>query len=151
MQTFNLLRRHRRSLCSGLLLGLVHAGAVAAEPKITVYKTPTCGCCTKWVTHLEQNGFKVESIDRNDLRMIKSMAGVTPQLASCHTAKVGGYVIEGHVPANDIKRLLAERPEIKGLTAPGMPPSSPGMDIGNTPYQVLSFDAEGNTQVYARH
>ncbi len=139
------------SLALGFASFLLSGTALAVEPKVTVYKSPTCGCCSKWVTHLEQNGFEVESINRRDMSKIKSMAGVEPKLASCHTAKVDGYVIEGHVPADDIKRLLAERPDVKGLTAPGMPQSSPGMDIGNTPYQVLSFDAEGSTQVFAQH
>ena len=123
------------------------------EPKkVTVYKTPTCGCCKKWVTHLEKSGFEVETIDMRDLGMIKSMSGVEPKLASCHTAQVGGYVIEGHVPADDIKRLLSERPAVKGLTVPGMPHGSPGMETGHkAPYQVLTFDAEGKTQVFAQH
>lgn len=139
------------SLALGLAFLLTGGAVLAGQPKITVYKTPTCGCCSKWVTHLEQNGFEVETLDRRDLRMIKSMSGVEPKLASCHTAKVDGYVIEGHVPADDIKRLLAERLDIKGLSAPGMPQSSPGMDMGNRPYQVLSFDGAGRTQVFARH
>jgi len=139
------------SLALGLASFLMSGAALAAEPKVTVYQSPTCGCCSKWVTHLEQNGFEVKSVDMKDMRMIKSMSGVKPDLASCHTARVGGYVIEGHVPADDIKRLLAERPDVRGLTAPGMPPSSPGMDIGNTPYQVLTFDKNGKTQVFAQH
>jgi hypothetical protein len=134
---------------------LLFAGStltLADEPKVTVYKTPTCGCCKKWVTHLEKSGFEVETIDMRDLGMIKSMSGVEPKLASCHTAQVGGYVIEGHVPADDIKRLLSERPAVKGLTAPGMPHGSPGMETGHkAPYQVLTFDAEGKTQVFAQH
>ncbi len=139
------------SLALSLASLLLSAAALAAEPKVTVYKSPTCGCCSKWVTHLEKNGFEVETNDMRDMRMIKSMSGVKPNLASCHTARVDGYVIEGHVPADDIKRLLAERPDVKGLTAPGMPQSSPGMDIGKAPYQVLSFDADGKTQVFAQH
>ena len=135
---------------------LLFAGStltLADEPKkVTVYKTPTCGCCKKWVTHLEKSGFEVETIDMRDLGMIKSMSGVEPKLASCHTAQVGGYVIEGHVPADDIKRLLSERPAVKGLTVPGMPHGSPGMETGHkAPYQVLTFDAEGKTQVFAQH
>ena len=140
------------SLALGLASFLLTGAATADEPKITVYKTPTCGCCKKWVTHLEQNGFEVESIDRRNLGMIKSMSGVGPKLASCHTAQVDGYVIEGHVPADDIKRLLAERPDVKGLAAPGMPHGSPGMETGRKdPYQVLSFDKNGKTQVFAQH
>ncbi len=139
------------SLALGLASFLLSGAVLADEPKITVYKTPTCGCCSKWVTHLEKSGFEVESVNMKDMRMIKSMSGIKPNLASCHTAQVGGYVIEGHVPSDDIRRLLAERPDVRGLTAPGMPQSSPGMDIGNAPYQVLSFDKNGQTQVFAQH
>ncbi len=120
-----------RRLSVGLFLGsaLLSTGALAEEPKIMVYKSPTCGCCSKWVSHLQENGFDVETVDVNDLSMIKSMSGIKPELASCHTARVDDYVIEGHVPADDIKRLLAERPEARGLTVPGMPMGSPGMDV----------------------
>jgi hypothetical protein len=142
-----------KALLALSLIPTLAAGiALADQPKVTVYKSPTCGCCTKWITHMQHNGFEVEAVDMKDMRMIKSMSGVNPQLSSCHTAKVGGYVIEGHVPAEDVKRLLAEHPaDVKGLTAPGMPQSSPGMDIGHVPYQVLSFDESGHTQVYAQH
>ena len=143
----------RKASLSVVLSAFLLTGAVLAdEPKITVYKTPTCGCCTKWVSHLEKNGFEVESIDMRDLHMIKSMSGVQPKLASCHTAKVDGYVIEGHVPADDIKRLLAERPDVKGLTAPGMPHGSPGMETGRKDaYQVLSIHEDGKTRVFSQH
>ena len=139
-----------------LALGLstfVFGGLVqAAEPQVTVYKTATCGCCKKWVSHLEENGFEVEAIDLRDLNMIKSMSGIKPGLASCHTARVGGYVVEGHVPADDIKRLLRERPEVKGLTVPGMPHGSPGMETGRQdPYQVLTFGADGKTEVFSQY
>lgn len=126
--------------------------AMAEQPLLKVYKSPSCSCCGKWVDHLKDNGFQVETVNMNDLRMVKSMSGVTQQLASCHTAQVEGYVVEGHVPAQDIKRLLAERPDIRGLSAPGMPEGSPGMETGRSPpYQVLSFDAQGNTRVFAEH
>ena len=106
----------------------------------------------KKILEIYETDFEVETKDLRDLRMIKSMSGVTPKLASCHTAQVDGYVIEGHVPADDIKRLLAERPDVKGLTVPGMPHGSPGMETGRKdPYQVLSFDENGKTQVFARH
>jgi hypothetical protein len=135
------------------MLSLVFAiPAQAGEPKITVYKSPTCGCCTKWVSHLKENGFEVDTVDIRDLQMVKSMSGVRPELASCHTAQVEGYVIEGHVPADDIKRLLKERPDVKGLTVPGMPHGSPGMETGRQePYRVLTFDAAGKTEVFAQH
>ena len=123
----------------------------AAPTEITVYHSPTCGCCKKWVTYLQANGFTVKSIEQQDLSEVKADAGVTSKLASCHTALVQGYVIEGHVPAADIQRLLKEKPKITGLTAPGMPGAGPGMDMGKDPYEVLTFDAKGNTTVWAKH
>jgi hypothetical protein len=122
-----------------------------APTQITVYHSPTCGCCKKWITYLQANGFTVKSIEQEDLSEIKAVSGVTARLASCHTALVQGYVIEGHVPAADIKRLLSERPKIVGLTAPGMPGAGPGMDIGKDPYDVLAFDTRGTTSVWAHH
>lgn len=136
---------------SGLSVFLFGGPIFAAEPTVTVYKTPTCGCCKKWVSHLEANGFEVEAIDMRDLRMIKSMSGVEPKHASCHTAQVEGYVVEGHVPADDIKRLLKERPDIKGLTVPGMPMGSPGMEgPQKDEYDVLTINNDGSTDVFAR-
>jgi len=121
-------------------------------PAVTVYKSPTCGCCKKWVKHMQDNGFEVKAVDMKDMKSIKSMSGVRQEFASCHTARVGGYVVEGHVPASDIKRLLAEKPKVRGLTAPGMPMGSPGMEgPRKDKYQVLSFDNKGITGVYANH
>ena len=139
-------------LISSLSIIWVGVPVFAADPKVTVYKTPTCGCCKKWVSHLEANGLEVESIDMKDLRLIKSMSGIEPSHSSCHTAKVGEYVVEGHVPADDIKRLLKERPDIRGLTVPGMPMGSPGMEgPRKDDYDVLSINKDGSTGVYARH
>jgi hypothetical protein len=122
--------------------------AEAAE--ITVYKSPTCNCCSKWVTHLERHGFKVITRDIDDVSPLKARLGVSPELASCHTALVDGYVIEGHVPADLIGRLLNERPSLKGLAVPRMPVGSPGMEGPNPEqYEVLGFDADGNSSVYA--
>ena len=138
----------------GLLLGaaLLSTSASADDLKISVYKSPTCGCCSKWVSHLQQNGFEVETTDLNDLRVIKSMSGIKPEQASCHTAKIGDYVIEGHVPAEDIKRLLSERPQARGLAVPGMPKGSPGMEHPNPEhYQVLLLRNDGTTEVFAEH
>ncbi len=152
-------RRKREALWSSVAVAaLLFTGVVTADqaivtagPKVTVYKTPTCGCCKKWVSHLEANGFEVEAIDRQDLGMIKSMSGVSPENASCHTARVGGYVVEGHVPADDIKRMLQERPDIKGLTVPGMPMGSPGMEgPRKDAYDVLTINNDGSSDVYAR-
>ncbi|HEY5635407.1 MAG TPA: DUF411 domain-containing protein [Burkholderiales bacterium] len=130
----------------------LHANAQRTQA-VTVYKSPTCGCCGEWVKHLKSNGFKVEAHDVADLDPIKQKLGVRPELASCHTATVGGYTIEGHVPASDIRRLLAERPkDAKGLAVPGMPVGSPGMETGPAqPYATLLFDKAGGTRVFARH
>ena len=141
-----------------LFTGLALPAAIAQQdvPKlfgkeITVYKTPTCGCCQAWVEYLGDEGFKVTAHDLTDVSHIKKNAGlVNPRLHSCHTAIVDGYVIEGHVPANDIKRLLTERPPLLGLTAPGMPQYSPGM-ASRIPknYDVLSIGKQGKVAVFS--
>lgn len=121
---------------------------------IQVYKTPTCGCCTKWIDHLREAGFAVEATDLADLSRLKAENGVAHGLSSCHTALIEGYVLEGHVPASDIERLLAERPAITGLAVPGMPMGSPGMEHPDPQrheaYDVLAFGPEG-TRVFASH
>lgn len=117
---------------------------------IKVYKTPTCGCCKAWVGHLEEAGFKVEVVDMPDLSAVKTKYGVKPELQACHTAVVGNYTIEGHVPADLIVKMLNEKPAIAGLAVPGMPSGSPGMEGGmKESYDVLSFDKTGHTSVYA--
>jgi hypothetical protein len=128
-----------------------YAGQVAAQT-VTVYKSPTCGCCNGWVDYLRDNDFEVEIFDVQDLDPIREQYGVDRQLQSCHTALVDGYVIEGHVPVNDIRRLLEEKPDIKGLSAPGMPALSPGM-ASLTPknYNVLSFDKYGKVEVFSKY
>lgn len=120
---------------------------------ITVYKSATCGCCKKWVSYLEREGFEVNSINHDDVDLIKAQNGLTdPSLKSCHTAFVDGYVIEGHVPVSDIKRLLSEKPKAVGLTAPGMPMMSPGMSsIEPKDYDVLLFQKDGSKQVYSSY
>jgi len=124
--------------------------AVAAE--ITVYKSPTCGCCSKWVEHLEANGFTVKTEDVADISRVKSEFGIPSELASCHTAIIDGYLVEGHVPAQSIKRLLAERPQVAGLAVPGMPTGSPGMEGPNPQrYNVVAFDAAGGRRVFESH
>jgi len=118
---------------------------------IKVYKTPECGCCKAWVKHLRANGFVVETMDMPDLSLVKQKYGVKPALQSCHTAVVNGYVIEGHVPADLITRMLKERPAIAGLAVPGMPSGSPGMEGAlKQQYEVLTFDRAGHSRVYAR-
>ena len=119
------------------------------KPTIIVYKDPNCGCCTAWVDHLKANGFSVTVHDVRDRAPHKKKLGVPERLASCHTAVVDGYTIEGHVPASEIKRLLAERPRATGLAVPGMPEGSPGMETGKRdPYDVLLFDKDGKASVY---
>ncbi|MBW3534086.1 MAG: DUF411 domain-containing protein [Gemmatimonadetes bacterium] len=129
--------------------------ALAMEPGVVkVWKSPTCGCCGGWVDHMREAGFEVEVVDTQDLRPIKAEHGVTDDLASCHTAVVDGYVVEGHVPAADIRRLLAERPDIAGIAAPGMPTGSPGMEVPGRPadaYDVVAFTRDGGRTVFASH
>jgi hypothetical protein len=118
---------------------------------IKVYKDPNCGCCKEWVKHLEANGFKVETMDMPDLSLLKQKYGVKPEIQACHTAVVGDYVVEGHVPADLIKKMLKEKPAIAGLAVPGMPQGSPGMDGATKErYNVLTFDRAGRTTVYAQ-
>lgn len=141
------------AIAFGILLWL-EPMADANATEITVYKSPTCGCCRDWVDHLQDEGFKVIVHDRNNMDAIKSTYGVKRNLQSCHTAAVEGYVIEGHVPASDIKRLLKEKPKFVGLTAPGMPQKSPGMQPADKKpegYDVLSFTKQGETKVYTRY
>ena len=120
---------------------------------ISVYKTPTCGCCKKWVDHLRENGFTVETHDQPSLTALKQEQGVPKGAEACHTALVDGYVIEGHVPAQDVARLLEERPAaVRGLVVPGMPLGSPGMEADRTePYSVLAFDDTGRVSTFARY
>lgn len=141
-----------RAPASASAATVVAALAEAPPLEITVYRSPACGCCKAWATHLEQNGFTVKQVELDDLSEIKAQAGITQRLASCHTALIGRYAIEGHVPAADIKRLMAEKPAVAGLTAPGMPQGSPGMEGGRKdPYDVLAFTRDGKTTVWASH
>lgn len=138
-------------LAFGLALSLASpAVSFAAKPKIVVYKTPTCGCCSKWEDHLKAAGFNVVSKISDDLSPIKAKEGVPSALQSCHTGVVNGYVIEGHVPAASIKKLLAKKPKtVKGLAVPGMPMGSPGMEGPYTEkYDVISFGKDGKTSVF---
>ena len=134
---------------------LPRAGASAPAPTpITVYKDPSCGCCAKWVDHLRANGFAPEVHDRSDMDALKDSLGVPAKLRSCHTAVVGKFVIEGHVPAADVKRLLASKPaKTVGVAVPGMPVGSPGMESGARAdrYDVVAFAPGGATRVFARH
>src|SRR4051794_25861580 len=124
-----------------------------AKTPITVYKDPNCGCCHQWVEHVQANGFAATVKDTPDVNAVKRAHHVPDALWSCHTALVGAYVIEGHVPASDIRKLLTDRPaKIAGLSIPGMPASAPGMDMKPfQPYTVLAFDARGKTSTFAAH
>ena len=119
-------------------------------PVATVYKSPTCGCCSLWGRHLEAEGFEVVAVDRDDMTVVKDSLGVPGDLASCHTAVIDGYVVEGHVPAASIRRLLDERPDARGLAVPGMPLGSPGMEQGDRrqSYDVLLVDRNGEAVVF---
>jgi hypothetical protein len=134
---------------------LLAADSEGGSPAIEVWKSTTCECCGSWVKHLEANGFavKVNAADPLMLDHLKKQAGITDKLAACHTAKIDGYVIEGHVPGTDIKRLIAERPEAIGLTVPGMPMGSPGMEQGGKfdSYDVLLIKKDGTTEIFASH
>jgi len=128
--------------------------ASAAGKDVLMYKSPTCGCCGKWAEHLRGAGFTVIENKQENMDAIKVKYGIPRELTSCHTAIIDGYIIEGHVPAADVERLLKERPDVVGLTAPGMPMKSPGMQsVGQKPqgYDVLAFDKAGNTTVFHRY
>jgi hypothetical protein len=126
--------------------------AVAGFPEVQVYKSRTCGCCNEWIKHLREHGFTVKATDVKDVDSVKRQNGIPAAMASCHTAFVGGYVVEGHVPAGDIIRLLMERPKVSGLAVPKMPVGSPGMEGPNpVPYDVMSFDASGKVTVFSHH
>lgn len=142
---------------AAVLVGRVEGALAlpALKPlKMTVYKTPTCGCCRTWVGHARSTlaGYDIQTHDMDDLSEVKARLGVPASLQSCHTAISGPYVFEGHVPADLIKRFLAERPKALGLAVPGMPAGSPGMEMGSykEPYDVLRFDKGGKTRVYAK-
>jgi hypothetical protein len=130
------------------------AGDAAPQdsPLVVVYKSPTCGCCAKWVDHMREAGFRLEVHDVDNLTSIKAQHGVAVDLQSCHTALVDGYVLEGHVPAEVVRRFLAERPMFAGLAVPGMPMGSPGMEGPyKERYDVIAFRRDGTRQVYSSH
>ncbi len=158
-----MIQRFRRGrwllLFGGTLLLGVHTmagsklfdGNPAAAADMTVWKSPSCGCCGKWVEHMRAAGFSVAVRDTDDMHLIKAGKGVPDGMQSCHTAVVDGYVLEGHVPASDVQRLRAEKPEVKGLAVPGMPASAPGMDLLGEPYDVVAIGADGASHTYAQH
>ncbi len=130
----------------------INAKTIAAGKPvdIVVYRSPTCSCCGKWLEHLKQNNFNVKDIVTEDVQAIKQKYGVSEAMASCHTAIVDGYVIEGHVPANDVMTLLKTKPKIVGIAVPGMPSGTPGMEMGGKidAYNVMSFDKENHSAIY---
>ena len=136
-----------------LLISLLGASAAMAQATVVeVFKSPYCGCCGKWVEHMRQNGFEVKAHDVEDVPAVRQKLGMPDRLGSCHTAKIGGYVVEGHVPAADIQRLLKEKPKALGLSVPSMPPGSPGMESSKPiPYQTLLVQSDGSTRVFAQH
>ena len=148
---------HRRTFLGMAATGMVllAAGRVraGARPTITVWKDPNCGCCGGWVEHLRRNSFVATVHETADVQSVKRQLGVPAALASCHTAEIGGYAIEGHVPAREVRRLLKEKPAAVGIAAPGMPLGSPGMDTPEyggrkTPYDVLLVRRDGSSSVY---
>ena len=140
-------------------IGIVSIGimfymeSVYAKPLVTVYKTSTSGCCSNWVKHMEENGFRIRAMDVQDLYSIKQQFGIPGNLASCHTAIVDGYLVEGHVPASDVQRLLSGKHDVAGISVPGMPVGSPGMEMGNRVdrYAVYSFDKKGNPVIFSQY
>ncbi len=145
-----------RSLGVAAMAALLVLGIVTAQQPVAieVYKTPTCGCCGKWVEHLRQQGFAPKVTDLEDVETIKVKHGVPDGSRSCHTAIVQGYVVEGHVPAKEVHRLLKERPTVVGIAVPGMPAGSPGMEVPNgrvDSFDVISFDKQGKTRVFASY
>lgn len=137
-----------------LLAGSVGVTAQGQSTTVEVYKSPTCGCCSKWVDHLRTHGFTVRAINTDKLDELKTSRGVPRQARSCHTALVGGYVVEGHVPAADVQRLLKERPAIVGIAVPGMPIGSPGMEVAGMKAQsfnVMAIAKDGSTRAFASH
>ena len=143
---------NRRCFLAASAAVLLAGPALAARDVIEVYKSATCGCCTKWNEHLRANGFEVKVHDVDDITASRARLGVPQALGSCHTGSVGGYLVEGHVPARDIQRLLKERPLAAGLAVPGMPRGSPGMEAEiRDPYEVLLFQPNGRYSVYQRY
>ena len=131
----------------------IASAEAALVSEITVFRSPTCGCCGKWIEHAEAAGFQVKDEITEDMSAIKQQYGVPQSLTSCHTTIVGDYVVEGHIPAEDVQRLLTEKPDVAGIAVPGMPIGSPGMESGDytEPYTVFSFTESGETATFAEH
>lgn len=149
----DVLTRHSRlkRLIATALLGVFAVSGAHAATLVEVFKSPYCGCCGKWVEHMQIAGFKVHVNEVKDVNVERKQLGIPDSLSSCHTARVDGYALEGHVPSEDIQRLLKEKPKALGLTVPGMPASAPGMDGPKMPYETLLVSADGKTNVFAKH
>jgi hypothetical protein len=147
--------RRRTFLIGVLAAPLVARAARAESPVVRVTKSPQCGCCGDWVEHVRAAGFETEvgDVEQQALDALKAELGIAPEHASCHTATVDGYFVEGHVPAEDIQRLLSERPDARGLAVPGMPVGSPGMEMGDMrdPFDTLLIGKDGKSSVFASH
>lgn len=143
----------RKTLFGAIAFAALFVGSAAHAATMTVYKSPSCGCCAKWVEHVEQHGFTVQTVPTEDMMALKKRLGVPSAAMSCHTTKVGNYIVEGHVPAADIKRLLREKPKARGIAVAGMPMGSPGMEHGDhrQPYSTVLIGLDGKTKVFARH
>ncbi len=141
------------SICIISVGSMMTVQKVNADPVVTVYKSATCGCCNKWISHMQDNDFKIKAVDVQNMDSVKQQYGISSNLASCHTAIVDGYIIEGHVPASDVKQLLSEEKDVLGIAVPGMPIGSPGMEMGNRidRYAVISFDKEGNVEIFHQY
>lgn len=135
-----------------LLVAQLNAQELNGAKDIQVFRSASCGCCGKWLQHLKENNFNVKDLVVNDVSLIKAKYGIPKELASCHTALIGGYLVEGHVPASDIEKLLATKPKLAGISVPGMPSGSPGMEMGGRkdPYQVIGFDKD-KRQVFSHY
>lgn len=129
------------------------AEQVALAQELTVFRSPTCGCCGLWIEHMQAAGFRIKDNLTENMNAVKAQYGVPSTLGSCHTTVVDGYVVEGHIPAEDVQRLLAEKPDVAGIAVPGMPIGSPGMESGDyvEPYTVFSFTESGETAAFAEH
>jgi hypothetical protein len=141
--------KHMVPLALAAMVGM-SSPVMAGDRDVTVWKSPTCGCCTGWADYLQHNGYSVKQIDVDDLDAVKKAHGVPPAMESCHTARIGGYVVEGHVPVEAIDRLLKERPKVRGIASPGMPMGSPGMGGPKEDNVIHAFGPDGS-RVYGRY
>ena len=156
LMTMTVIRRSLATVALAAILawaGSVWMAAQTAKPQMTVYKSATCGCCSKWVEHMQANGFEVKAINVDDIDKVKRERGVPADAASCHTGIVNGYVVEGHVPADAVQKMLKEKPSIAGIAVPGMPMGSPGMEVPGgqkEAFNIVSFDKSGKTAIYEK-